>query len=125
MPIIFITAINKASEHVRLGYSLGAVDYVFKPFEAEILRSKVNVFLELFRNRESVRRQVQIPLDDDVSTLFVTLTAMHDEAGESLGSVVVFDDYTQLVKVQRMAAWRRGRVKPCGSSDSKRSTRSP
>jgi two-component system nitrogen regulation sensor histidine kinase NtrY len=56
--------------------------------------------------RESVRRQVQIPLGDDVATLFVTLTAMHDEAGESLGSVVVFDDYTQLVKVQRMAAWR-------------------
>jgi PAS domain S-box-containing protein len=59
VPIIFITAINKASEHVRLGYSLGAVDYVFKPFEAEILRSKVNVFLELYRNRESVRRQAE------------------------------------------------------------------
>jgi two-component system nitrogen regulation sensor histidine kinase NtrY len=56
--------------------------------------------------RESVRRQVQIPLGDDVATLFVTLTVMHGEAGESLGSVVVFDDYTQLVKVQRMAAWR-------------------
>ena len=56
--------------------------------------------------RESVRRQVQIPLGDDVATLFVTLTVMHDEVGESLGSVVVFDDYTQLVKVQRMAAWR-------------------
>jgi PAS domain S-box-containing protein len=57
VPIIFITAISKATEHVRLGYSLGAVDYVFKPFEAEILRSKVNVFMELYRNRESVRRQ--------------------------------------------------------------------
>jgi PAS domain S-box-containing protein len=59
VPIIFITAISKATEHVRLGYSLGAVDYVFKPFEAEILRSKVNVFIELFRNRESVRRQAE------------------------------------------------------------------
>jgi PAS domain S-box-containing protein len=59
VPIIFITAISKATEHVRLGYSLGAVDYVFKPFEAEILRSKVNVFLELFRNRENVRRQAE------------------------------------------------------------------
>jgi PAS domain S-box-containing protein len=57
VPIIFITAISKASEHVRLGYSLGAVDYVFKPFEAEILRSKINVFMELYRNREHVRRQ--------------------------------------------------------------------
>ncbi|HVR03849.1 MAG TPA: ATP-binding protein [Polyangia bacterium] len=59
VPIIFITAISKASEHVRLGYSLGAVDYVFKPFEADILRSKVNVFIELYRNRENVRRQAE------------------------------------------------------------------
>jgi two-component system nitrogen regulation sensor histidine kinase NtrY len=56
--------------------------------------------------RESIRRQVQLPLGDDVATLFVTLTVMHDEAGDPLGSVVVFDDYSQLVKVQRMAAWR-------------------
>jgi PAS domain S-box-containing protein len=59
VPIIFITAISKAAEHVRLGYSLGAVDYVFKPFEAEILRSKVNVFMELYRNREHVRQQAE------------------------------------------------------------------
>src|SRR5262245_29933852 len=57
LPIIFITAISKAAEHVRQGYSLGAVDYVFKPFEPEILKSKVNVFVELFRNREYVKRQ--------------------------------------------------------------------
>ncbi|MEM7408628.1 MAG: ATP-binding protein [Myxococcota bacterium] len=56
--------------------------------------------------RESIRRQVQVPLDDDVATLFVTLTVMQDEVGDRLGTVVVFDDYTQLVKVQRMAAWR-------------------
>jgi len=56
--------------------------------------------------RESIRRQLQVRLSDDVATLFVTLTIMHDEAGESLGMVVVFDDYSQLVKVQRMAAWR-------------------
>jgi two-component system nitrogen regulation sensor histidine kinase NtrY len=56
--------------------------------------------------RESIRRQLQVRLSDDVATLFVTLTIMHDEAGEPLGTVVVFDDYSQLVKVQRMAAWR-------------------
>ncbi|HEY5658204.1 MAG TPA: ATP-binding protein, partial [Myxococcota bacterium] len=56
--------------------------------------------------RESSRRQVQVPVGEDVATLFVTCTVMHDEAGEALGTVVVFDDYTQLVKVQRMAAWR-------------------
>ena len=56
--------------------------------------------------RESIRRQVQVPLGDGIATLFVTCTVMHDEVGEARGTVVVFDDYTQLVKVQRMAAWR-------------------
>jgi PAS domain S-box-containing protein len=59
VPIIFVTAISKATEHVRQGYALGAVDYVFKPFEAEILRSKVAVFMELYRYRERVRRQAE------------------------------------------------------------------
>ncbi len=56
--------------------------------------------------RESIRRQVQVPVGVEQATLFVTLTAMHDEAGDPIGTVVVFDDYTQLVKVQRLAAWR-------------------
>jgi two-component system nitrogen regulation sensor histidine kinase NtrY len=56
--------------------------------------------------RESVRRQVQVPIGDDVATLLVTLEVQHGESGERLGTVVVFDDFTQLVKVQRMEAWR-------------------
>jgi two-component system nitrogen regulation sensor histidine kinase NtrY len=56
--------------------------------------------------QESIRRQVQVPQGGDVATLFVTLTVMHDEGGEPLGTVIVFDDYTQLVKVQQMTAWR-------------------
>jgi two-component system nitrogen regulation sensor histidine kinase NtrY len=56
--------------------------------------------------RESIRRQVQIPSGDEVLTLLVSLTLLQDEDGRRLGMVLVFDDYTQLVKVQRMAAWR-------------------
>jgi two-component system nitrogen regulation sensor histidine kinase NtrY len=56
--------------------------------------------------RESVRRQVQVPMGDDIATLLVTREVLHGESGEELGTVVVFDDYTQLVKVQRMEAWR-------------------
>jgi PAS domain S-box-containing protein len=59
MPIIFLTAISKASEFVRCGYELGAVDYLFKPFDPSILRSKVAVFVELYRNREAVKRQAE------------------------------------------------------------------
>jgi sigma-B regulation protein RsbU (phosphoserine phosphatase) len=47
VPIIFVTAINKERDHVFRGYSAGAVDYVFKPYDPGVLRSKVSVFLEL------------------------------------------------------------------------------
>src|SRR5579872_3901122 len=46
-PIIFLTAINKTEMHVGRGYSLGAVDYIFKPFDPEVLKTKVGVFVEL------------------------------------------------------------------------------
>ncbi|MCW2990772.1 MAG: SpoIIE family protein phosphatase, partial [Solirubrobacterales bacterium] len=47
VPIIFVTAISKERHHVYRGYSSGAVDYVFKPYDPAVLRSKVAVFLEL------------------------------------------------------------------------------
>jgi signal transduction histidine kinase len=58
-PIIFITAINRSDTHVSRGYSLGAVDYLFKPIEPEILISKVAVFVSLFKKTEEVKRQTK------------------------------------------------------------------
>jgi len=49
IPIIFVTAVDDDVEHVARGYSLGAVDYIMKPFNEDILRSKVRVFVELFQ----------------------------------------------------------------------------
>ncbi len=48
IPIIFVTAISKEEHHVFRGYEAGAVDYVFKPYDPVVLRSKVAVFLDLF-----------------------------------------------------------------------------
>ncbi|MEA2463829.1 MAG: hypothetical protein QOJ98_1576 [Acidobacteriota bacterium] len=56
-PIIFLTALSRSETNVFRGYELGAVDYIFKPFHPEILRSKVAVFVELFRQREAFKRQ--------------------------------------------------------------------
>lgn len=56
-PIIFITAFSSNDTHVFKGYSLGAVDYLFKPLEPEILTSKVAVFVELFQKTAEVKRQ--------------------------------------------------------------------
>lgn len=58
-PIIFLTAANKDYSHVSRGYSLGAVDYLFKPFDPAILRSKVAVFVDLFSKTEQVRHQAE------------------------------------------------------------------
>jgi two-component system cell cycle sensor histidine kinase/response regulator CckA len=56
VPIIFVTAISKDAKYVAQGYSVGAVDYIFKPIEPYILRSKVEVFLDLERQRQSMVR---------------------------------------------------------------------
>src|SRR5947209_13209060 len=58
-PIIFLTAINQSETHVFRGYELGAVDYIFKPLNPDVLRAKVSVFVELFRKREAFKRQAQ------------------------------------------------------------------
>ena len=53
VPIIFLTAISKEEEYVFQGYEAGAVDYLFKPFNPEVLRSKVSVFVDLhLKNRQ-------------------------------------------------------------------------
>ena len=56
-PIIFITAFSSNDTHVFKGYSLGAVDYLFKPVKPEILTSKVQVFVELFQKTVEVKQQ--------------------------------------------------------------------
>ncbi len=58
-PIIFITAIGTTVPDVSRGYSVGAVDYIVKPYEVRILRSKVAIFIDLFKMREAVRRQAE------------------------------------------------------------------
>jgi signal transduction histidine kinase/DNA-binding response OmpR family regulator len=57
-PIIFITAFGDEMQSVR-GYSLGAVDYILSPVVPEILRTKVSVFVDLFRKTEQVRQQAE------------------------------------------------------------------
>ncbi|MDB5684018.1 MAG: hybrid sensor histidine kinase/response regulator, partial [Sphingomonas bacterium] len=57
IPIVFLSAVNKETEHLMRGYSMGAVDYVFKPVEPVVLRSKVSVFVDLFKMRREIQRK--------------------------------------------------------------------
>jgi signal transduction histidine kinase/DNA-binding response OmpR family regulator len=56
-PIIFLTAINKEDAHMLRGYDAGAVDYVFKPFDPVMLRSKVAVFVELHEKTLEIQQK--------------------------------------------------------------------
>lgn len=54
IPIIFLTAHYREDEHAVLGYDAGAVDYLTKPINPTVLRSKVNVFVDLFRKTRAL-----------------------------------------------------------------------
>jgi PAS domain S-box-containing protein len=60
IPIIFLTAISKDEAYVFEGYSVGAVDYMFKPFQPEVLRSKVAAFVDLYLRQKKVAEQEQL-----------------------------------------------------------------
>ncbi|MEH1941235.1 MAG: response regulator [Nostoc sp.] len=56
-PIIFLTAFSTSDQMLFKGYALGAVDYLLKPLDPNILTSKVTVFVELFKKTEAVKQQ--------------------------------------------------------------------
>ena len=58
IPIIFMTA-GSDDTHALQGYSLGAVDYILTPVVPEVLRTKVKVFVELFKMTEQLKRQAE------------------------------------------------------------------
>jgi signal transduction histidine kinase len=60
IPIIFLSAISKEDAYVFKGYSMGAVDYVFKPFNPDVLRSKVAVFVDLYLKQEQIKEQADL-----------------------------------------------------------------
>ena len=59
-PIIFVSATSVDDTYVFKGYSLGAVDYLTKPLNPEILKSKVRFFTKLFRQNQEIKRQKKL-----------------------------------------------------------------
>src|SRR6059058_2018753 len=59
IPIVFLSAVNKEAEHLLRGYAMSAVDYVFKPVDAIVLRSKVAVFVDLFAKTREIERKAR------------------------------------------------------------------
>jgi signal transduction histidine kinase len=60
IPIIFVTAISRSEQHVFQGYEAGAVDFLPKPIDEDILKSKVRVFVDLHKKSEQIKRQAEL-----------------------------------------------------------------
>src|SRR4051812_7976732 len=59
IPIIFITAHTYSDENVFKGYKAGAVDYIYKPINPDLLRAKVAVFIDLYKKNYRLLAQEQ------------------------------------------------------------------
>ena len=108
IPIIFLTAISKELHHVFKGYSAGAVDYVLKPFDPIILRSKVAVFVDLHEKeralRESERRFRTAFEHAPIGVALVTLEGQFVDVNRALATLlgqpaanVLYQDSTELI----------------------------
>jgi PAS domain S-box-containing protein len=92
-PIIFLTAISKSDIHVSQGYSLGGVDYIFKPFAPDVLKSKVSAFVQMYKQRREAQRQSEL-----LKTERDFVTAVLDTVASF---VIVLDSDCRIVRVNR------------------------
>jgi PAS domain S-box-containing protein len=113
-PIIFLTAVNKAEQHVFKGYALGAVDYLTKPFVPEILRSKVVAFIELHKRTVEVKRQAILLQqmvqelegnNQEITQLYSELESERDFMTTVLDTansiIVVLDEEQRIIRASR------------------------
>jgi diguanylate cyclase (GGDEF)-like protein len=77
IPIIFVTAARMDREHMFKGYDSGAVDYLFKPLEPQILKRKVGIFLELHRQRQQLEEKTR-----QLDAKILELEVLHKELEE-------------------------------------------
>ena len=103
-----VTTINKSAEHllkINPGKLLGRnFRDVLREKHLEIVKEVVRDLM--LSRQDTVSRQIFLDIQGARLTLHLHLTMLRDEQGEVLGTVLVLDDMTQMMKAQRMAAWR-------------------
>ncbi len=103
-----LTTVNKSAEkliHIKADRVLGKDFRQVIP--ATYMPQIMDLFKELFYSEKgTIRQQMTIPIGNDKITLMINMATLRDNQNNFLGTVIVFDDLTQLIKAQRMAAWR-------------------
>ncbi|OGQ99024.1 MAG: diguanylate cyclase response regulator [Deltaproteobacteria bacterium RIFOXYD12_FULL_55_16] len=110
LPIIFVTAISKDDEHIFRGYDAGAIDYLFKPVNPVILRSKVEIFLKINRQQRLLEKKTA-ELDQKVEELLILKSQM-EEVNQQLEELSRTDSLTGLANRRQFkevlaSEWRR------------------
>jgi two-component system nitrogen regulation sensor histidine kinase NtrY len=103
-----ITTVNKSAERML---DLRAKDILGQNYrkilQPEYRRLVRELIKEINTTRsESIQKQMEVTLQDNVFTVRASVNLLRDEQGEYLGMVAVFDDLTHLIKMQRLSAWR-------------------
>ena len=88
IPIIFVTALSKEDTHVYRGYSAGAVDYIFKPIDPSILRSKVSVFVELWAKNNQLREQADLLHEQELAEMERASEARYRQLADAMPQIV-------------------------------------
>jgi two-component system nitrogen regulation sensor histidine kinase NtrY len=103
-----MTTINTSAEQMLEIKGEAALDKKFsEALPKEYVKQLEYLLSELKSSgKDSIERQLTVNLEGKSLSLLINLTTLRDEEGKSLGVLAVFDDLTQLIKAQRMAAWR-------------------
>jgi PAS domain S-box-containing protein len=100
IPIIFLTAINKEEDYVFRGYQVGAVDYISKPFQPDVLRAKVAVFVDLHLKQKRLAEQESMLREGELRTLELrhmrelleSETRFREIVSTAMDAIVIFDE---------------------------------
>jgi PAS domain S-box-containing protein len=92
IPIVFLTALSKEERHVFRGYEIGAVDYVFKPFDPQILRAKVAVFVELWEKNRQIREQAELLAAQELAEIRRASTERYRQLADAMPQIVWTSD---------------------------------
>ncbi|MGE4405028.1 hybrid sensor histidine kinase/response regulator [Pseudomonas sp.] len=96
IPIVFVSAAGRELDYAFKGYESGAVDFMHKPLDAHAVRSKVSVFVDLYRSRKRLARQLEA-LEQSRREQEVLLDELRNTKAELENAVRMRDDFMSIV----------------------------